>query len=77
MERGEFRSGGSGGAGGGTRTSSETGDDGSAAEARPGLAQRDCIRKRVREKLTFLKQILYHHFEKDLSYDNVFLVSWF
>lgn len=58
MERvlGEFWSGGSGGAGGGA--SPEVGDGGLRPKARSGMAQRDCIEKRVREKLTFFKIIL-------------------
>lgn len=46
-------SGGSGGKGGGRGVSPEVGDGGLTTEAWPGMAQRFCIGKRVREKLTF------------------------
>ncbi|KAH0872637.1 hypothetical protein HID58_069999 [Brassica napus] len=52
-ERGDRGSGGSGGKGGGRRASPEVEDAGCTAEARPGKAQRVCIGKRIREKLTF------------------------
>ena len=52
-EREDGGSGGSGGNGGDKRASPEVGDWGFAAEAWPGVAQWDCIDKRVREKLTF------------------------
>lgn len=53
-----FWSGGSVRAGGGRRASPEAGDDGSKAEDQPGMVQRDCIGKCVREKLTFVTNIL-------------------
>ncbi|KAH0916982.1 hypothetical protein HID58_024642 [Brassica napus] len=51
-EREEVWSGGSGGKGGERRASPEVEDDGCTAEARPGSTQRNCIGKRVRERLT-------------------------
>ncbi|KAL0648030.1 hypothetical protein Bca4012_046321 [Brassica carinata] len=51
-DKGEDGSGGSGGKGGGRRASPEVEDGGCAAEVRPGRAQRECIGKCVRERLT-------------------------
>lgn len=41
------------------RTFPEVEDDSCTAETRSGSAQQDCIKKRVKEKLTFLTRCLY------------------